>query len=128
MVVGPDWQGETPKRNKFRSSARSFSMPTTCPTSKRVRLATKCRRSSVGGFDGAYEYPIARWHLHGFLHAGVFGFSPPVAERLSYIFILLLVAYGDTAGPPRHSLVGRLRNHQSGSFEDRSTDLVQDVG
>lgn len=37
--------------------------------------------------------PIARWHLHGFLHTRVFGFSAPVAERLSYIFILLLVAY-----------------------------------
>jgi hypothetical protein len=37
--------------------------------------------------------PIARWHLHGFLHTRVFGFSAPVAVRLSYIFILLLVAY-----------------------------------
>jgi hypothetical protein len=37
--------------------------------------------------------PIARWHLHGFLHTRAFGFSAPVAERLSYIFILLLVGY-----------------------------------
>lgn len=37
--------------------------------------------------------PIARWHLHGFLHTRAFGSSAPVAERLSYIFILLLVAY-----------------------------------
>jgi len=37
--------------------------------------------------------PIARWHLHGFLHTRAFGFSAPVAERLSYVFILLLVAY-----------------------------------
>jgi hypothetical protein len=37
--------------------------------------------------------PIARWHLHGFLYTRAFGFSAPVAERLSYIFILLLVGY-----------------------------------
>jgi hypothetical protein len=37
--------------------------------------------------------PIARWHLHGFLHTRAFGSSAPVAERLSYIFILLLVIY-----------------------------------
>jgi hypothetical protein len=37
--------------------------------------------------------PIARWHLHDLLHTRAFGFSAPVAERLSYIFILLLVVY-----------------------------------
>jgi hypothetical protein len=37
--------------------------------------------------------PIARWHLHGFLHTRAFGVSATMAERLSYIFILLLVAY-----------------------------------
>ena len=37
--------------------------------------------------------PIARLHLHGLLNTRVFGFSAPVAERLSYIFILPLVAY-----------------------------------
>lgn len=37
--------------------------------------------------------PIARWHLHGFLHTRAFGMSATMAERLSYIFILLLIAY-----------------------------------
>ncbi len=37
--------------------------------------------------------PIARWHLHGFLHTRAFGVSATIAERLSYIFILLLIAY-----------------------------------
>jgi hypothetical protein len=37
--------------------------------------------------------PIARWHLHGFLHTRAFGVSATMAERLSYIFILLLIAY-----------------------------------
>ena len=38
--------------------------------------------------------PIARWHLHWSIGSQrVFGISPPVAERLSYIFILLLIAY-----------------------------------
>jgi len=37
--------------------------------------------------------PIARWHLHGFLHTRAFGMSAIVAERLSYSFILLLMAY-----------------------------------
>ena len=37
--------------------------------------------------------PIARWHLHGFLHTRAFGVSATTAERLSYIFILLLIAY-----------------------------------
>jgi hypothetical protein len=37
--------------------------------------------------------PIARWHLHGFLHTRAFGVSATMAERLSYMFILLLIAY-----------------------------------
>jgi hypothetical protein len=37
--------------------------------------------------------PIARWHLHGFLRTRAFGVSATRAELLSYIFILLLVAY-----------------------------------
>jgi hypothetical protein len=37
--------------------------------------------------------PIARWHLHGFLHTRAFGLSATMAERLSYFFILLLLAY-----------------------------------
>lgn len=37
--------------------------------------------------------PIARWHLHGFLHTRAFGMTATMAERLSYIFILLLIAY-----------------------------------
>lgn len=37
--------------------------------------------------------PIARWHLHGFLHTRAFGFSAIMGERLSYVFILLLMAY-----------------------------------
>jgi hypothetical protein len=37
--------------------------------------------------------PIARWHLHGFLHTRAFGVSATIAERLSYIFLLLLMAY-----------------------------------
>jgi hypothetical protein len=37
--------------------------------------------------------PIARWHLHEFLHKRAFGVSATTAERLSYIFILLLIAY-----------------------------------
>lgn len=37
--------------------------------------------------------PIARWHLRGFLHTRAFGVSATTAERLSYIFILLLIAY-----------------------------------
>jgi len=37
--------------------------------------------------------PIARWHLHGFLHTRAFGVSATTAERLSYVFILLLIAY-----------------------------------
>jgi len=37
--------------------------------------------------------PISRWHLHGFLHTKAFGVSATIAERLSYIFILLLIAY-----------------------------------
>jgi hypothetical protein len=37
--------------------------------------------------------PIARWHLHGFLHTRVFGVSAMMGERLSYVFILLLMAY-----------------------------------
>lgn len=38
--------------------------------------------------------PIARWHLHWSIgRQRVFGVSAPVAEGLSYTFILLLVAY-----------------------------------
>jgi hypothetical protein len=37
--------------------------------------------------------PIARWHLHGFLYTRAFGMSATMAERLSYMFILLLMAY-----------------------------------
>jgi hypothetical protein len=37
--------------------------------------------------------PIARWHLHGFLQTRAFGMSAIMGERLSYIFILLLIAY-----------------------------------
>jgi hypothetical protein len=37
--------------------------------------------------------PIARWHFHGFLHTRAFGVSATQAERLSYLFILLLIAY-----------------------------------
>jgi hypothetical protein len=37
--------------------------------------------------------PIARWHLDGFLHTRAFGVSATMAERLSYLFILLLIAY-----------------------------------
>ncbi|HXC44688.1 MAG TPA: hypothetical protein VNY51_14355 [Candidatus Dormibacteraeota bacterium] len=37
--------------------------------------------------------PIARWHMHGFLQARAFGMSAIMAERLSYMFILLLMAY-----------------------------------
>jgi hypothetical protein len=37
--------------------------------------------------------PIARWHLHGFLQTRAFGVSATMAERLSYIFLLLLIAY-----------------------------------
>jgi hypothetical protein len=37
--------------------------------------------------------PIARWHLHGFLQTRAFGMSATMAERLSYIFILLLIVY-----------------------------------
>jgi len=37
--------------------------------------------------------PIARWHLHGFLQTRAFGMSAIVGERLSYIFLLLLIAY-----------------------------------
>jgi hypothetical protein len=37
--------------------------------------------------------PIARWHLHGFLHTRAFGVSATIAERLSYIFLLLFMAY-----------------------------------
>jgi hypothetical protein len=37
--------------------------------------------------------PIARWHLHGFLHSRAFGVSAIMAERLSYLFLLLLIAY-----------------------------------
>ena len=36
--------------------------------------------------------PIARWHLHNFLRTREFGLRA-VAEELSFIFILLLVAY-----------------------------------
>jgi hypothetical protein len=35
--------------------------------------------------------PITRWHLHGFLRTGEFGVGATMAERLSYIFILLLM-------------------------------------
>jgi hypothetical protein len=37
--------------------------------------------------------PIARWHLHQFLRTREFGVGAVMAERLSYIFILLLIAY-----------------------------------
>jgi hypothetical protein len=37
--------------------------------------------------------PIARWHLRGFLQTRAFGMSATMGERLSYIFILLLIAY-----------------------------------
>jgi len=37
--------------------------------------------------------PIARWHLHNFLRTREFGVGAIIAERLSYIFILLLIAY-----------------------------------
>ena len=37
--------------------------------------------------------PIARWHLHNFLRTREFGVGALMAERLSYIFILLLVSY-----------------------------------
>jgi len=37
--------------------------------------------------------PIARWHLHGFLRTRAFGVSATMAERLSYLLILLLIAY-----------------------------------
>jgi hypothetical protein len=38
--------------------------------------------------------PIARWHLHWSIGSQrVFGVSAPVAELLSYTFILLLIAY-----------------------------------
>jgi len=36
--------------------------------------------------------PIARWHLHGFLHKRAFGVNATAAERLSYLFFLLLIA------------------------------------
>jgi hypothetical protein len=40
------------------------------------------------------DAPIARLHfLHWSRHTRVFGFSAPVAQRLSYVFILLLIAY-----------------------------------
>jgi len=51
------------------------------------------RRLIVVASTALMSAPIARWHLNGFLHTRVFGFSAPVAERLSYTFILLLVAY-----------------------------------
>ena len=37
--------------------------------------------------------PIARWHLHEFLRTRAFGVAATTAEWLSYIFILLLIAY-----------------------------------
>ncbi|HET9406788.1 MAG TPA: hypothetical protein VFO39_06085 [Candidatus Sulfotelmatobacter sp.] len=37
--------------------------------------------------------PIARWHLHQFLRTKEFGVGAVMAERLSYIFILMLIAY-----------------------------------
>ncbi len=37
--------------------------------------------------------PIARWHLHSFLRTREFGVGAIMAERLSYIFILLLISY-----------------------------------
>lgn len=37
--------------------------------------------------------PIARWHLHNFLRTREFGVGAIMAERLSYIFILLLIGY-----------------------------------
>jgi hypothetical protein len=37
--------------------------------------------------------PIARWHLHQFLRTREFGVGAVMAERLSYIFILMLIAY-----------------------------------
>lgn len=37
--------------------------------------------------------PIARWHFHAFLRTREFGVGAIMAERLSYIFILLLIAY-----------------------------------
>ena len=37
--------------------------------------------------------PIGRWHLHGFLRTRAFGVGAIMAERLSYIYILLLIAY-----------------------------------
>jgi hypothetical protein len=37
--------------------------------------------------------PIARWHFHGFLHTRAFGMSAIMGEQLSYVFILLLIAY-----------------------------------
>jgi FtsH-binding integral membrane protein len=51
------------------------------------------KRLIIAASTALMAAPIARWHLHGFLHTRAFGVSATMAERLSYIFILLLVAY-----------------------------------
>ncbi len=51
------------------------------------------KRLIIVGSTALLAAPIARWHLHGFLHTRAFGMSALVAERLSYLFILLLIAY-----------------------------------
>jgi hypothetical protein len=51
------------------------------------------KRLIIMGSTALMAAPIARWHLHGFLHTRAFGMSAIMGERLSYIFILLLMVY-----------------------------------
>ncbi len=60
----------------------------------RVRFASAAhKRLIIVASTALMAAPIARWHLHGFLQTRAFGMSAIIGERLSYIFILLLMAY-----------------------------------
>jgi hypothetical protein len=51
------------------------------------------KRLIIVGSTALMAAPIARWHLHGFLQTRAFGMSAIMGERVSYIFILLLIVY-----------------------------------